>query len=181
MRVIAGTYRSRIIEEVGTELTRETKDRVKESVFNSITSHLAEAVVLDLFAGSGSLGIEAISRGSSHCDFVDNQHQAYQTITNNVLALKIQHQSYITQQEYTTFLQTTNKSYDIIFLDPPYKMDVLDSIVSLIAIRNLLSKSGVIVCLYDKLNQIKEENNGIIVDKKKTIGITNVSYLKWGI
>lgn len=181
MRVIAGEFRSRVLVEVDSDLTRETKDRVKESIFNSIQNDLYEANVLDLFAGSGSLGIEAISRGSIFCDFVDKGKDAINAVRKNILNLKIESKSGIHFEEYSSFLEKTYHGYDIILLDPPYKIDCIDDIIKTIARKKLLSKDGIIVCLYSKNNQLKTENNGIIEYKKKTIGITNVSYMKWGI
>lgn len=180
MRVIAGEYRSRLLHEVSSDSTRETKDRVKESFFNSISTQLYDAHVLDLFAGSGSLGIEAISRGSSSCDFVDKERIAIDTVRKNILNLKIEDQSNIHFIDYISFLEKTYQAYDVIFLDPPYKLDCLDDIIKTIARKKLLKEDGVIICLYGKNNTILSENNGIIEYKKKTIGITSVSYMKWG-
>lgn len=181
MRVISGKFRSRVLTEVDSDSTRETKDRVKESIFNSITSYLPDATVLDLFAGSGSLGIEAISRGSEFCDFCDKEKVAINSLRKNILNLKIEDNSGIHFTEYSSFLEKTYHEYDVILLDPPYKLDIIDDIVKTIARKKLLSKDGVIVCLYGKNSNLKEENNGIIEYKKKRIGITNVSYMKWGI
>ncbi len=180
MRVISGIYRSRILEEVDTTSTRETKDRVKESIFNSIQTFIPEAKVLDLFAGSGSLGIEAKSRGASEVVFVDNQEKALKVIRKNVLNLHIEHEVEIFPGDYETYLNKTYQPFDVILLDPPYSMDILDDIIKTIARKKLLHKEGVIVCLYGKSNTLKKENNGIIEYKKKTSGITNMSYYRWG-
>ena len=181
MRVIAGTYRSRILDEVNSEDTRETKDRVKESIFNSLSSAFYDAHVLDLFAGSGSLGIEAISRGSKDCTFVDYSKMAMDTVRSNIQKLGIEKQSTIYFGEYSSYLEKTYQPFDIILLDPPYKLAVIDDIITTVARKKLLSDDGVIVCLYSKNDTLKKENNGIIEYKKKTIGITNISFMKWGI
>lgn len=181
MRVIAGEFRSRILDEVESINTRETKDRVKESIFNSISSNLFEANVLDLFSGSGSLGIESLSRGSSSCDFVDKDIQAIDTVRKNVLKLRIENRCMLHLLDFERFLDKTYHEYDVILLDPPYKLDIIDDIIKIIARKNLLSKNGIVVCLYSKNNDLKTENNGIIEYKKKMIGITKVSYMKWSI
>jgi len=181
MRVIAGEFRSRILDEVDSVDTRETKDRVKESIFNSISTHLYDATILDLFSGSGSLGIESLSRGSASCDFVDKDRLAIDTVRKNVLKLKIEKRCDLHLLDFESFLDKTYHEYDVVLLDPPYKLDVIDDIIKTIARKNLLTKDGIIVCLYSKNNSLKTENNGIIEYKKKTIGITNVSYMKWGI
>lgn len=181
MRVIAGTYRSRILKEVDSNFTRSTKDRVKEQIFNSIGPYFNELNVLDLFSGSGSLGIEAISRGVDKCVFVDSERLAIKVITENILTLNIQDQSVIIQSLYQDYLKSTNEKFDLIFLDPPYSLEELDLIISIISKRKLLNKDGKIVCLYSKKNSIKEKNNDIIEYKQKTSGITKISFMKWGI
>ena len=181
LRVISGTFRSRKLTEVDSEFTRETKDRVKESIFNSIQPNLYEARVLDLFAGSGSLGIEALSRGSNECVFVDKDHFALEALKKNILTLKIDSISEVYPYDYNSYLEKTYQAFDLILLDPPYKMEVIDDIITLIANKKLLAPTGLIVFLYSKNNEINKENNGIIEYKKKTIGITNVSFMKWGI
>jgi 16S rRNA (guanine(966)-N(2))-methyltransferase RsmD len=181
MRVISGTFRSRILVEVQSDSTRETKDRVKESIFNSIQNDLAESTILDLFAGSGSLGIEAISRGASSCVFVDKERLAINALKQNILNLSIDKISEIHHTDYISYLEKRYQAFDVILLDPPYHMDVLEEIIELISNKKLLAKNGIIVCLYSKKNEIKNEINDIIEYKKKTIGITKVSFMKWGI
>ncbi len=181
MRVISGEFRSRLLKEVESDLTRETKDRVKESFFNSINNACYDATILDLFAGSGSLGIEALSRGAKEATFVDLSKEAMKALRSNVGNLNIQSSSTIYHEDYHTFLNHTYQKFDIILLDPPYKMEILDDIVKTIARKKLLNEDGVVICLYSKTNKLLEENNGIIEYKKKTIGITNVSFMKWGV
>lgn len=178
MRVIAGLYRSRVLKEVESTSTRSTKDRVKESIFNSIQTDIYESVVLDLFAGSGALGIEALSRGANHAYLNELSPKASKVVQENVSTLQIDAAT-ISTLDYVDFLLSTKETFDIILLDPPYHMEVIDEAIRLIAKRELLNKDGIIVCLYAKNNSLQEENDGIIEYKKKTIGITNVSYMKW--
>ena len=103
MRVIGGTHRSRVLFEVDSEKTRETRDRVKESIFNSLHTILFDSVVLDLFAGSGSLGIEAISRGAKQVHFVDTAGLACKIVKKNVELLNIWPQSIIAKSDYLVF------------------------------------------------------------------------------
>lgn len=181
MRVIAGKFRSRILYEVEGDNTRSTKDRVKEQIFNSIGPYFAGLNVLDLFSGSGSLGIEAISRGVDKCVFIDNNRLAVKVITENILKLKIQGQSEIIQSLYSDYLNNTNEKFDLIFLDPPYSLEELDLIISMIGKRKLLKEKGKIICLYSKNCSIKEKNNDIIEYKQKKSGITKISFMKWGV
>ena len=181
MRVIAGMHRSRILKEVDSDNTRSTKDKVKEQIFNSIGPYFEGLSILDLFAGSGSLGIEAISRGVDKAVFVDNSKTAINVITDNILTLKIQNKSEIIHTLYIDYLNNTNEKFDLIFLDPPYKLEEIDEMISIISKRKLLSKNGIIICLYSKKTSIKESNNDIIEYKKKISGITKISFMKWGI
>jgi 16S rRNA (guanine(966)-N(2))-methyltransferase RsmD len=180
MRVIGGTYRSRKLLEVDSTSTRETKDRVKESIFNSLQPYLYEARVLDLFAGSGSLGIEAISRGALSVVFVDQQTQAIHTIRKNCDVLQINNQVHVHQQDAVDHLHQTTEIFDIILLDPPYASQELDLMIEIIAQRRILTTNGIVVCLYSKKDTLKQSNRGIIEYKTKTMGITKVTFMKWG-
>ena len=157
------------------------KDRVKESIFNSISPYLHGSKVLDLFGGSGSLGIEAISRGSEFCEFVDVNNIACKTMKENIKNLKIEDKTTVIQSNYEDYLKSCTKKFDIILLDPPYQLEVLDDIINLIQSYKLLDDNGIIVCLYGKNYSLKEDINGIIEYKQKNIGITKVSFMKWGI
>jgi 16S rRNA (guanine(966)-N(2))-methyltransferase RsmD len=181
MRVIAGFHRSRLLVEVDATSTREIKDRVKESIFNSIGPYFANETILDLFAGSGALGIEGISRGANKAVFVDNNYKAIKVIKANIDNLKIADESIVVNNSYLDYIYKTESKFDIIFLDPPYDMEEINNIISIIGERKILKEDGVIVCLYKKNNSLKESNNGIIEYKQKVIGITKVSFMKWGI
>lgn len=180
MRVIGGIHRSRLLTEVPSDDTRETKDRVKESIFNSIQFDLPDAIVLDLFAGSGSLGIEALSRGAKHCDFNDQSRIATKVIQANVANLQLGNNSSITSQDALAFLQRKQSAYDIILLDPPYHMDILANVIEIIATQSLLAPYGIIIALSAREHIIPLPDCGIIEYKTKKSGITKISYLKWG-
>lgn len=179
MRVISGTHRSRVLQQVESTSTRETKDRVKESIFNSINNYLYDAEVLDLFCGSGSLGIEALSRGAKHCVFNDQSRTAKIITSNNVKSLELENQSTLYNNDYKTVLTTTKNTFDVILLDPPYSLHVLEEIIQLIQDNSLLNKGGVIVILYGKEYTLQNNFDKIVITKTKRIGITNVSYARW--
>jgi len=104
MRVIAGFHRSRLLVEVDAKSTREIKDRVKEAIFNSIGPYFANETVLDLFAGSGALGIEGISRGVNKAVFIDNNYRAIKTIKYNIASLRIEDESTVINTNYLDFI-----------------------------------------------------------------------------
>lgn len=132
MRVIAGKYKRRILVAVdGKDITRPTSDRIKENMFNLISNDIDDAVVLDLFAGSGSLGIEALSRGAKKVIFVEKNTQAVIAIQSNLDSLKIDRDQYtIVKSDVTSFLSgkylKDKEKIDLIFADPPYKSDWYD-------------------------------------------------------
>ena len=177
MRVISGIHRSRILEQVTSSTTRETKDRVKESIFNSISNHLYDSDVLDLFSGSGSLGIEALSRGSKYCVFNDYDKEAYNVTRKNIANLNLGSQSKVFNTDYKEVLNQVDKRFDVIFLDPPYKLDVYKDILEIIKDKALLQPDGIIIYLYGKEKDL-EEHSDFIITKTKKYGITKVSYMK---
>ncbi|KAB8029114.1 16S rRNA (guanine(966)-N(2))-methyltransferase RsmD [Fluviispira multicolorata] len=125
MRVIAGKYKRRnLVTTEGNEITRPTSDRVKESVFNILSDELLNAKVLDLFSGSGSLGIESLSRGANFVTFVEKNIEPANCIQVNLNGLKVPENEYsIIKLDVTKFLTSysSQEKYDIIFADPPYK------------------------------------------------------------
>ena len=143
-------------------------DRVKESVFAMIQNKIRESVVLDLFAGSGSLGIETLSNGASEVFFIDNNIELINIIKKNTIG--IDEKIHIMKSDYKNaleLLKNSNIKFDIIFLDPPYKLNLINDCLDKIIKYNLLNKDGIIVCEYenedienDKLNLIKDRKYG---------------------
>ena len=175
MRVISGKYKGKKLDGFDIEGTRPTMDRVKESIFGSIQNYVKEAVCLDLFAGSGSLGIEAISNGANSCHFVDNGFVAFKTLEKNVMS--IEEEKYLYKMDYKEALQLfKNKGirFDIIFLDPPYALGLINDALKKIKEYNLLKEDGIIICEY--------EQEKIVTDftciKDKKYGSTYVSIYK---
>ena len=121
MRVVSGTARGCRLQPVPGMNTRPTTDRVKENVFNLIQDHVRGARVLDLFAGTGQLGIEALSRGAQHCDFVEHNKAAYIIVCKNTETAHVSDRAGLHRTESDAFLSRAEKrGYDLIFLDPPY-------------------------------------------------------------
>jgi 16S rRNA (guanine(966)-N(2))-methyltransferase RsmD len=152
LRIIGGKYRHLQIKAPNVETTRPTTDKVREALMSILLNEIPGARVLDLFAGSGALGLESLSRGAISCDFVDNNINAINTIKDNIKYMKIEEEVHIYKENYLTFLK--NKSscqYDVIFLDPPYKMkDAYEEIVDFILEHDMLASNGVIIKECDK-------------------------------
>lgn len=147
MRVISGIYKGRNLKGFMIEGTRPTMSRVKESVFAMLQNDLQNKKVLDLFAGSGALGIEALSGGASSCVFVDKNQIACDTIKENTKGMQ---QVSIIKKDSLSYLKNTRETFDLIFLDPPYQENLLAQAIEIIESRNLLMKEGILVCEYEK-------------------------------
>lgn len=171
MRVISGTLKGKNIEGYNISGTRPTMDRVKESVFSTIQDSIKNSVVLDLFAGSGQLGIEAISNGSKLCYFIDNNKEAINTIKKNIELLKIKDKSIVLNYDYKkslNYFKDNNIKFNIIFVDPPYDYDVLDKVISKILEYNLLEKKGILIIEHTK--EIKGDYKDLYLYKAKKYG-----------
>lgn len=173
MRVISGLYKGRVLEGFNIDGTRPTMDRVKESLFAMIQNKIKDSVVLDLFAGSGALGIEAISNGASKVYFVDNNKEIEKVLKKN---LRDMPNYEIIINDYNKALKSfrdNNTKFDIILLDPPYDRHYINKILDFIYDNNLLNDNGIVVAEYetervttDKFNIYKERKYG---DKTVTI------------
>lgn len=163
MRVISGKYKGKKIDGFDIDGTRPTMDRVKESLFGMIQNNLKDSTCLDLFAGSGALGIEALSNGAKKCYFVDNGKVVSKILENNIKDIE---NSIFIKSDYDLFLDNTKEKFDIIFLDPPYKLKLISKAISKILKNNLLNQNGLIICEYETeeikcdLEVIKEKKYG---------------------
>ena len=147
MRVVSGTARGCKLQPVPGMNTRPTTDRVKENVFNLIQDHVRGAEVLDLFAGTGQLGIEALSRGAQHCDFVEHSKTAFCIVSKNVESARVKDKSALHRTEAADFVSRAGRQkYDLIFLDPPYGGEILENALKLIERFDILSVNGIIIC-----------------------------------
>ena len=147
MRVITGTARGKRLKELPGLDTRPTTDRVKEGLFNVIQFDIEGRRVLDLFAGTGQLGIECLSRGASFCDFVDSAPAAAKIVRENVETTGLAGKAAVHQRDFTAFLQSARgQKYGLIFLDPPYAETSLERALEIIADIDIVSGNGIIVC-----------------------------------
>lgn len=156
MRVISGTARGLKLDSLEGENTRPTLDRIKESLFNIIHSKIRDAYVLDLFAGSGSLGIECASRGAKEVVFCDQSKQAINIIKKNIKKARIENETEVILGDFQNCL-TLDKKYDIIFLDPPYKTDLVKRATEKIIEKDILKEDGILVIETDDEEKIKKD------------------------
>ena len=159
MRVISGSARGTVLHSIEDIKTRPTLDRVKEALFNIIQFEVKDAVVLDLFAGTGALGIEALSRGAKEAVFCDKVPDAIKVIKQNIINTNNLDKATIINKEYQEVLENLskqNKKFDIVFLDPPYKTNLAIESLQKIIMSDLLTEDGTIIIETDDINKERE-------------------------
>lgn len=146
MRVNSGKYRGIYLNTISGRTTRPTLQKTKEAIFSMLYQEVEGAVVLDLFGGSGSLGIEALSNGAEFVTFVERDNKAYRMIEDNLKKLKGASNYEVLKSDYQAFLERTNKQYDLIFLDPPFKLEIMNDLLKTLIDKEIISEKGIIVC-----------------------------------
>lgn len=150
MRVISGTAKGISLEALEGNKTRPTLDRVKEALFNILQNDIRNAYVLDLFSGSGALGIEALSRGAKFCVMADKSNDAIKVINRNLQKTKLEENAKVIKNDYIKTLDSLNQKFDLIFIDPPYALDIAVNAIKNIVELDLLTEEGIIVLETDE-------------------------------
>ncbi|MDD6043488.1 MAG: 16S rRNA (guanine(966)-N(2))-methyltransferase RsmD [Eubacteriaceae bacterium] len=170
MRIITGEYRGRKLESpIGYDV-RPTTDKVKESIFNIIMNHVWGAVCVDLFAGTGNLGLEALSRGAAKCYFGDNSRDSINLIKTNVKKCNAESKSVIIAGDYSKTLGRINEKIDIFFLDPPYKDGLYENCLETIESLDLLSEEGIIVAEHGVRDYVPQQVGKLEILKQRKYG-----------
>lgn len=146
MRVISGSLRGLRLNTLEGMDTRPTLDRVKEALFSMLFDKVADSCALDLFAGSGALGIEHLSRYGKECVFVDSSREAISVVRSNIAKGRLEGRAVVVCRDAHAFVSETPKKFDVIYIDPPYDSNLYDKILCTIRDRDLLLPGGVIVC-----------------------------------
>ena len=185
MRVISGTARGKKLSSLEGLTTRPTLDRVKEALFNILQFDLKGARILDLFSGSGALGIEALSRGAKEAVLCDNSHKAIQIINKNLEETRLIDKAKVVNRDYIDAIKQLHKQsqkFDIIFLDPPYKTDYVIKSINYILEYKLIAEDGIIVVETDDKNKIEgiEDNKDLEVYDTRKYGIVHVIFIRKG-
>lgn len=175
MRIIAGAFKGRKLNPPSDKSVRPTPDRVKEALFSILGSHVIDAVVLDLFAGSGSLGLEALSRGARRCYFGDNARDSIRLIHENVSHCKAESASRILYGDYRNVLGQISEKVDIVFLDPPYGKNLWKEVLKLLGDMKLMNDDGLAVLEHPKEIELPQEMQGFRKIKEAKYGTVVLS------
>ena len=172
MRVITGSARGAKLKTLDGLATRPTSDRVKEAIFNIIQFDIEGRKVLDLFAGSGQMAIEALSRGAGYAALVDQSGDAVKVIKENLKKVRFDQKASVYQMDYLRFLTTAREKFDIIILDPPYAEKMLENALQKISEIDILAEGGIIVAELPLGKEMTEEFHGLIPSKDYRYGNT---------
>jgi 16S rRNA (guanine966-N2)-methyltransferase len=181
MRIISGEKKGLPLKAVPGSSTRPTTDKVKESIFNIIGPYFDGGIALDLYAGSGGLGIEALSRGVDKVIFVDQDRKAVSTVKANLSQCDLSAQAEVYRNDADRAIKALIKrdiSFSLIFLDPPYAKQKIAAEISILTDHNLLEDDGVIVTEHDVGVRLPEEINELTKVRSETYGDTTISIFK---
>jgi len=176
MRIISGKHRGRkLLTLDGNDITRPTSDRVKEALFNILGNKIVDANILDMFAGSGALGLESLSRGAKQCVFIDSSEQAISVIKKNIALCKEENVSRVIKQDYQQALKSINNiKFDVVFIDPPYLNDI--ETTALTAVSGLINKDAVVIVETDKTDDIPDRVLDLVKYDSRKYGRTIISF-----
>ena len=173
MKITSGRYKYRNIEVP--KGIRPTTEKVREAVFSMINAWIPDAEVLDLFAGSGAMGLEALSRGADFCWFGDHAQECVTMVRKNIEMCRAGEYAHVTHGSFLKTLQNIDGKVDIFLLDPPYKKGTLEEAMKAIAEMDLLAEDGVIVAEHGSDKDLPEELYGFHKVKEKRYGIVVIS------
>lgn len=173
MRIIAGKYRGKKLKEFELSSTKPTLDRVKEAIFSCIQFDIINSTVLDLFSGTGALGIEAVSRGAKNVLFVDKNKEAIKLIKSNLIGIDGEFK--VIQSDYEDFLKTNiDKKFDLVLLDPPFNSDFGENAIEFLIANDMIEKNGVIVFERSEEKKFDKTYDSYSIQNKKygSVGVT---------
>ncbi len=175
MRIVGGIYRSRVLCEFNRIGVRPTSDKARESLFNIIGFKVRDCVFLDLFSGTGAVGIEAISRGAKTVYFCDNSINSIKLIKSNLQKLKIESGAMVNHTDAVNFLKNSSQLFDIIYIDPPYESEIYKQAIEQALLK--VNKDGVVIVETDKPFDLTV--NGEVYDVRK-YGKCHLAFIRKG-
>jgi 16S rRNA (guanine(966)-N(2))-methyltransferase RsmD len=181
LRIIAGYAKGRKLKSPENQDIRPTSDRVKEAIFSMIAFYIPGKIVLDLFAGTGNLGLEALSRGAKFSVFVDNNREALKLVNQNIKLLGYKDKTSVVFSDALKALdlfRKRNEKFDIVFIDPPYRQSLYGEIIQSIAENDIIDRSGILIIEHPADIKLKDEYEGLKKIKEKKYGNTSITILK---
>ncbi|MCC3865822.1 16S rRNA (guanine(966)-N(2))-methyltransferase RsmD [Terrisporobacter petrolearius] len=181
MRVISGKARGLKLNAPKNDDVRPTTDRVKESLFNMINPYIIDSNILDLFAGTGSLGIECLSRGANKCIFIDNSKESINIIKSNIKKARVENESIVLNLDFKSAINSLalkNEKFDVIFMDPPYYKNMFSDALGSIDNKNLLKEDGIIVVEHDTKDRFPDNIGRLYKSRDKKYGNTTLTFYK---
>ena len=181
MRIISATARGTKLYTLEGTNTRPTLDRIKEPLFSIIQNRIKDAIVLDLFSGSGALGLESLSRGAKKAFLCDNSYKAIEIIKQNAQKTHLEEKSKIIYKDYKKCLDSIDEKCDLIFIDPPYELNIAVNALKIILEKDLLTKYGLIILETDdekrEIEQIKKQEVDINISDLRIYGRVKLIFL----
>jgi len=181
MRVIAGKFKGRKLTELQGKQIRPTSDRIRESLFSILAQKIDNAMVLDLFAGTGALGIEALSRGAAKSFFIDKSIESVQIINKNIELLGIKESAEVLKHDVYTIISSKDffkQKFDLIFLDPPYNRGFIPGIFEDIDLLTIMNDESILIIEHSLKENNLEKVSGLDLYDKRTYGKTLISFLR---
>jgi 16S rRNA (guanine966-N2)-methyltransferase len=181
MRIISGRARGLKLNAPKNNDIRPTTDRIKESLFNIINPYVLDSEVLDLFAGTGSLGLECLSRGAKECVFVDSSKESIKVLNSNIKKANFVSESQVLNYEFNNALNSLklkNRKFDIVFLDPPYYENMFIEAIKKIDSFDLINEDSIIVVEHDSVDKFPDTLGRIKKHRDKKYGNTTLTFYK---
>ena len=175
MRIIAGELKGRRLASPSDNRVRPTTDKVKEAVFSMISGYLQDSIVLDLFSGTGNLGLEAISRGAARVYFADRDRTSVALTKDNIRHCRVEDRAEVLHADYISVLNRFQYEADVIFLDPPYEAGYLENCLRLIGEKGILAEDGIVVAEHSHSEILPETVAGLVLIKTKRYGKISIS------
>lgn len=173
MRVITGFAKGKRLETLNGDDVRPTTDRIKEAIFSAIQFEIEGRIFLDLFAGSGQMGIEALSRGAASSFFIDSKKESIEVIKRNLRATNLLEKAAVVNTDSLLFLNKNIQKFDIAFLDPPYRTGVLEK--AIIQVEPLMNSNGIIICEHPIDEKLPSNVGKFILKKEHNYGKIMIS------
>lgn len=180
MRIIAGNFKGRRLETPDDDQIRPTTDKVKEAMFSIVMPWIEDSICVDLFSGTGNLGLEAVSRGAAKCYFCDNSRKSIGIIKRNIQYCKTGDKAVIIPGDYSKALTSIREKVGIFFLDPPYEAGYYEKCFEIIRDLSLLAEDGIIVAEHRTNLEMPDELQGFVKVKERKYGTVVLSIYELG-